>query len=372
MPTMPSRLPLMRRPSIQVGDQPVHSPSGIALRAFDEPARHREDQRHGHVGGVLGQHARRVGDGDAALQGGGDVDIVDAVAEIGDQLQLLAGLARSAAASMRSVTVGTSTSAVLQRLDEFGLAHRLVVDVEPGVEQFAHARFDAVRQFARDDHERFLPGHPLSCPPATPQIAGEGLKRALIHPALTVTGQEFKGSRGAPCLPATVFVADGRSKTRTLGKARPALRAARQGDQPDMRQDIAPALESRPMAAVRARRGAALRGCARLVAAVVLAVASLTPARADPVGPVSGLPLPRYVSLKSDRVNLREGPSKDHRTTWVFLRAGLPVEITAEFDIWRKVRDFRRRRGLGSAFASVRAAHRPRHAMEEGRRRDPA
>ena len=61
--------------------------------AFHQPARHRQDQRHGHVGGVFGQHARRIGDGDAALDGGGDVDIVDAVAEIGDQLELLAGLA---------------------------------------------------------------------------------------------------------------------------------------------------------------------------------------------------------------------------------------------------------------------------------------
>ncbi len=62
-------------------------------------------------------------------------------------------------------------------------------------------------------------------------------------------------------------------------------------------------------------------------------------AQAQQMGKVSGLPVPRFVSLKSDRVNLREGPSKDHRTTWVFERAGLPVEITAEFDTWRKVRD---------------------------------
>jgi SH3-like domain-containing protein len=64
-----------------------------------------------------------------------------------------------------------------------------------------------------------------------------------------------------------------------------------------------------------------------------------TLAAADPVGSVTGLPLPRYASLKTDRVNLREGPSKDHATKWVYQRAGLPVEITAEFDIWRKVRD---------------------------------
>jgi len=57
------------------------------------------------------------------------------------------------------------------------------------------------------------------------------------------------------------------------------------------------------------------------------------------VGPVTGLPLPRYASLKTDRVNLREGPSKDHPTKWVFERAGLPVEITAEFSNWRKIRD---------------------------------
>jgi SH3-like domain-containing protein len=62
-------------------------------------------------------------------------------------------------------------------------------------------------------------------------------------------------------------------------------------------------------------------------------------ASAQQLGSSTGLPLPRYVSLKSDRVNLREGPSKDHRTAWVFERAGLPVEITAEFENWRKVRD---------------------------------
>jgi len=62
-------------------------------------------------------------------------------------------------------------------------------------------------------------------------------------------------------------------------------------------------------------------------------------ALADPIGPVTKLPLPRFASLKTDRVNLREGPSKDHATKWVYERAGLPVEITAEFEIWRKVRD---------------------------------
>ena len=75
------------------------------------------------------------------------------------------------------------------------------------------------------------------------------------------------------------------------------------------------------------------------MAAAICALAAGGTAQADHIGSASGLPVPRYVSLKSDRVNLREGPSKDHRTVWVFQRAGLPVEITAEFEVWRKVRD---------------------------------
>lgn len=57
-------------------------------------------------------------------------------------------------------------------------------------------------------------------------------------------------------------------------------------------------------------------------------------------GPASGLPVPRYVSLKSDRVNVRAGPTKDHDVAWVFTRSGLPVEITAEFENWRRIRDW--------------------------------
>jgi SH3-like domain-containing protein len=67
------------------------------------------------------------------------------------------------------------------------------------------------------------------------------------------------------------------------------------------------------------------------------------PARASgdmAVGPVSGLPIPRFVSLKSDRVNVRAGPNKDQDVRWVYTRAGMPVEITAEFENWRRIRDW--------------------------------
>src|SRR5437868_10091930 len=53
----------------------------------------------------------------------------------------------------------------------------------------------------------------------------------------------------------------------------------------------------------------------------------------------SGLPVPRYVSLKSDHVNVRAGPTKDNDVAWVYTRSGLPAEITAEFENWRRVRD---------------------------------
>lgn len=83
-----------------------------------------------------------------------------------------------------------------------------------------------------------------------------------------------------------------------------------------------------------------LIGLALIAFSVLLAPApAAIAAEAIAKGTATGLPVPRYVSLKSDRVNLREGPSKDHRTSWVFQRAGLPVEITAEFETWRRIRD---------------------------------
>jgi SH3-like domain-containing protein len=57
-------------------------------------------------------------------------------------------------------------------------------------------------------------------------------------------------------------------------------------------------------------------------------------------GSVSGLPVPRFVSLKSDLVNVRSGPNKDQEVRWVYTRAGMPVEITAEFENWRRIRDW--------------------------------
>ncbi|MBN9291377.1 MAG: hypothetical protein J0H36_09735, partial [Hyphomicrobium denitrificans] len=82
---------------------------------------------------------------------------------------------------------------------------------------------------------------------------------------------------------------------------------------------------------------------ALVYAAVIAAAAAPTALRAHPAessGPSgSGRPVPRFVSLKSDRVNLRNGPGTDYPTGWVYRRAGLPLEIVQEFESWRKVRD---------------------------------
>ena len=67
------------------------------------------------------------------------------------------------------------------------------------------------------------------------------------------------------------------------------------------------------------------RAAAILVAGLMLAVPSL----AQTVGS-SGLPVPRFVSLKSDSVNVRQGPSRDQAVIWRYVRAGMPVEITQE------------------------------------------
>lgn len=56
-------------------------------------------------------------------------------------------------------------------------------------------------------------------------------------------------------------------------------------------------------------------------------------------GPVTNLPLPRYVSLKGSEGNARRGPSLSHRIDWVFRHAGMPLRVTAEFGHWRRVED---------------------------------
>jgi SH3-like domain-containing protein len=78
---------------------------------------------------------------------------------------------------------------------------------------------------------------------------------------------------------------------------------------------------------------ATVLGGAMVVASFAGAFAKDTPQT------TSGLPVPRFVSLKSDHVNVRSGPTKDNDVAWIYTRPSLPVEITAEFENWRRIRD---------------------------------
>lgn len=83
----------------------------------------------------------------------------------------------------------------------------------------------------------------------------------------------------------------------------------------------------------------------RAILALCLGLALAAPAGGagsgggEAVGPVTKLPMPRYVSLRSNEVNARRGPGLDYRIDWVFQRAGLPVRIVDEYGHWRRIVD---------------------------------
>jgi len=82
-----------------------------------------------------------------------------------------------------------------------------------------------------------------------------------------------------------------------------------------------------------------------MMAAVFLVMAPLESYGQSTTIGASGLPVPRFVSLKSDRVNVRMGPSRDHDIAWTFVKSGLPVEIVQEFENWRRIRDWEGKEG---------------------------
>jgi len=76
-----------------------------------------------------------------------------------------------------------------------------------------------------------------------------------------------------------------------------------------------------------------------MMRAVFLILFLMLPSVAHAAANTSGLPIPRFVSLKSDEVNVRTGPGTRYPIAWVYHRAGMPVEIIEEYDYWRKIRD---------------------------------
>lgn len=100
--------------------------------------------------------------------------------------------------------------------------------------------------------------------------------------------------------------------------------------------------------AIASREKAGMRG----VSLVPVLLLGLLPAILGLIGPSgvayasstvvrgSGLPLPRFVSLRADEVNMRTGPGTQYPVEWIYMRRGYPVEVIAEFDAWRRIRDW--------------------------------
>jgi SH3-like domain-containing protein len=77
---------------------------------------------------------------------------------------------------------------------------------------------------------------------------------------------------------------------------------------------------------------------ATLLTAIIAAGPVMPVAAMAAEGP-SGLPLPRFVTTRSNPINVRVGPGTKYGVAWVYVKAGTPVEIIQEFDTWRKIRD---------------------------------
>lgn len=111
-------------------------------------------------------------------------------------------------------------------------------------------------------------------------------------------------------------------------------------------QDAADAVAAE--AAARARAEAEKKAAERAAALAAQRAAAAAQAEAIKAGKIkpppnvgtkTGAPLPRYAALKSDRVNMRVGPGMKYPVLWEYRRAGLPVRILREFDIWRLIED---------------------------------
>lgn len=82
-----------------------------------------------------------------------------------------------------------------------------------------------------------------------------------------------------------------------------------------------------------------MTGVFRIFGLVVLLCVTGFVAAAGERGPVTNLPLPRFVSMKAAEGNVRRGPGLTHKIDWIFKHRDMPLEVTAEHGHWRRVRD---------------------------------
>lgn len=98
----------------------------------------------------------------------------------------------------------------------------------------------------------------------------------------------------------------------------------------------------------KARHGLAntVRRCAAsAIAAMFFLIGTALAGAAPQVVAPSGLPLPRYASLKAKRVNVRVGPGTAYPVEWTYVKPRLPVEIYQEYGNWRRIRDWEGNQG---------------------------
>lgn len=112
----------------------------------------------------------------------------------------------------------------------------------------------------------------------------------------------------------------------------------------------------------------------RIAIFMIVALAMVGTSAAQDRGPVTNLPMPRFVSMKASEGYARHGPGKTHRIDWVYKHRNQPLEITAEYGHWRRVRD---RDGAGgwmhySLLSGVRTVLIEQDMLELRRTPDPA
>ena len=238
MPTMPSRLPQMRWPSIQVG-RPA-GPVAVAGRAPRAPSASRR--------------------GTARIS----AMVMSAVSSVSTPGVLVTVMPRCSAVSTSMLSTPLPKLAIsfscspglgehaavdpvgdgrhqhvgdLDGLDQLGLAHRLVVEVQPRVEQLAHARLDAVRQLARDDHQRLLrrchslPLAQISARPGLRSAPATGVRRddgafaaSAVQASLTALADTEPGGGTS-----SFSLADGCALTKRAGFRRGVGQSSRRG-----------------------------------------------------------------------------------------------------------------------------------------------
>src|SRR5262245_55130374 len=333
IPMMPSRLPQMRCPSIQVGDQPTQALAESLSSAVPSASRR----------GTARISAMVISAVSSVSTSGVLVTIMPRTRAVSRSTlstpvpKLAISLSCGPAweikdRSIRSVTVGTRTCAVLtasassacvmglsSRLRRASNSSRMRVSTTSGSLRVTMTSGLLIALGLRGSRGYGLVRHP-------------GGKRLALYYQIPWSGQGGPTPGPAPCRKGL----DRRHKiVLCRGMSREGLTHLRMG------------------------RTQGLAG----MAFVVLAWCAVSGLAAQPVPEpqgvgASGLALPRVASLKSDRVNLRQGPGTDYPTAWVFRRAGLPVEIVKEFESWRQVRDAEGTTGwvLGSMLSGRRTA----------------